>query len=221
MSWFQGRRNAGHASLGVQSPLSRREDLIVEEVDDEVLVYDQRTDRAHCLSGPAARVWQACDGRTGRDELGAMLELDPDTVARAIDELESCDLLDAGPAVGVTRRQATAKFAKVGAAAASAPLIYSIMAPTPALAASQAFCLSIGCVNSTNGQSQGGCGACHNCGCACCGPSNPTSGGVSKLCTADCSPTFCTSALLQQHCGTNVTSPPCNQGGGGGSCHHN
>lgn len=209
----------GHASLGVQAPLARTDELIVEELDDEVLVYDQRTDRAHCLSGPVAKVWRACNGTTGRHELEAMLELDPETVARAIDELESCDLLDPGPAVGVTRRQATAKFAKVGAAAASAPLIYSIMAPTPALAASQAFCLSIGCVNSTNGTSQGGCGACHNCGCACCGPGNSTSGGVSKLCTADCTSTNCSPALLQQHCGTAGTTTSCNTGGGGGSCH--
>ncbi len=33
-----------------QPPSARRKDLIIEELPDEVLVYDLNTDRAHCLN---------------------------------------------------------------------------------------------------------------------------------------------------------------------------
>jgi hypothetical protein len=199
--------------MRVQNPLARTDELVVEEVADEVLVYDQRNDQAHCLSSDAGTVWRACDGKTSVSGLSAKLGMDEATVSRAMDELEQCGLLDSGPkSAGITRREATARMAKVGAAAASAPLIYSIMAPTPALAASQAFCLSFGCINT-------GCGACHNCGCACCGPGNSGGVGVNKLCTADCTSVNCTIALLESHCDVAAgTAFSCNTGGGMGKC---
>jgi len=41
-----------------QLPLARKDQLIVKEVDDEVLVYDLKTDQAHCLNKTAALVWK-------------------------------------------------------------------------------------------------------------------------------------------------------------------
>ena len=46
------------------NPCARSEDLIVEELGEELLVYDMKADRGHCLSPVAARVWRRCDGRT-------------------------------------------------------------------------------------------------------------------------------------------------------------
>ena len=186
-------------------PLARTEQLVVEEIGDEVLIYDRNNDQAHCLSTEAGAVWRACDGSTTVERLGANLGLDHETVARALEELGECGLLDTGPATGVTRREVTAKFAKVGAAAASAPLIYSIMAPTPALATSQATCLGINPCT-TNGS---GCADCYKAGCACCGAG--TSAGF-KLCTQDCSPCFCTAAIIHAHCGGTGTSSTCTTG---------
>jgi hypothetical protein len=170
----------------------------VEEIDDDLLVYDSRADKAHSLSAPAARVWRRCDGRMDIDGLSAELDLDRETVTRAVAELESSGLLDTPPVVGVTRREASLKVAKLSAAAASVPLVYSIAAPTPALAQTQNFCESLGC--------QSGCGACHQAGCSCCGPG----GGDIKLCTADCSTTNCSPPEFSGHCGTPVTSVSCN-----------
>ena len=198
--------------------MARTDGLVVEDVGDEVLVYDQRNDQAHCLSRDAAMVWRVCDGRTSPAELATALSLEVETVDRAIAELESCGLFDHGPVAGITRRQATAKMAKVGVAAASAPMIYSIMAPTPALAASQNFCLSLSCTNpadpTTCCQTTGGCGTCHKNGCACCGPGNSTSTGENKICTADCSCTNCTPAIIAAHCQTQGTTAACNTPGG-------
>src|SRR5215218_9388362 len=129
-----------------QKPLARTDELVVEEVGEELLVYDQTNECAHSLGVAAARVWRACDGETSAQELSVKLEMDGDTVTRALEELDECNLLDNGQQLtGMTRREATLKTAKVGAAAATAPLIYSILAPVPALAATQQYCLALGC----------------------------------------------------------------------------
>ncbi|MDQ3571818.1 MAG: hypothetical protein M3383_03025 [Actinomycetota bacterium] len=147
-------------------PAARSKDLIVERLDDEVLVYDKARDRGHCLSPEAALVWDRCDGRTPRDGLSAQLGLDAETIDRALFELDSCDLLEAGSTSGgSTRRELSVKLVKTGAAAAiAAPMIMSVTAPTPAQAVTLAFCRSISTTS--------GCGACQQAGCCCCEPAN-------------------------------------------------
>jgi hypothetical protein len=144
--------------------------LIIEELGEELLVYDSNADRAHSLGPEAAKVWRSCDGESTVEELGTKLGLDPDTVGRALDELSGCDLLEVSPtltpvAEGSTRREATVKLAKVGAAVVAAPLIVSVAAPTAQAAATVAFCAQF---------SSGNCGSNTGCssevGCCCCTP---------------------------------------------------
>lgn len=173
-------------------PLARNEALVVEELGDELLVYDLKRDEAHSLGTVAAQVWKACDGKTTIDELASQLGLDRDAVVEAVDGLGVCMLLDEGPdsaddASRLTRRGLSLKAVKLGAAAAATPLIVSIAAPTAAMAVTEAFCQGISV-------SAKGCGDCHKFGCCCCEPP----GGVvpgSKPCHADC-----------------VTRPECNLG---------
>jgi hypothetical protein len=189
----------GRLKTADQKPVARTDELVVEEVGEELLVYDQTNECAHSLGVAAARVWRACDGERSAKALSVELDMDSDTIARALEELEECNLLDNGqPLTGMTRREAALKGAKVGAAAASAPLIYSILAPVPALAATQQYCLSIGCVT--------GCGDCHQGGCACCGPG----GNDNKICTQDCTSTFCNETVITSHCTTSSPSFACN-----------
>ena len=151
-------------------PLARSEDLVVEELDDELLVYDVSVERAHSLSAPAARVWRRCDGKTSVDALGAELGLDAETVDRALDELDRCKLLEAAPELGGghTRREATIKVAKIGGAVAAAPLIVSLGLPASASAT-----LTVPVEVCANSKSHG-CGIdCSphtgaKCGCCCC-----------------------------------------------------
>ena len=151
----------GGAMGAVRKPRARSEGLVVEALNDELLIYDLATDRAHCLGAAAARVWRACDGRTLVGALSATLNLDADSVDRALAELEACDLLDEGPALdaGTTRRELGIRLAKTSAAVAAVPLIWSIAAPSPAAAATPtvAFCA-------------GACGGTCNAkpGCCCC-----------------------------------------------------
>ena len=50
-------------------PQARQEGLIVQELSEEVLVYDQQRHQAHCLNQTAAVVWRQCDGRRGAQEV--------------------------------------------------------------------------------------------------------------------------------------------------------
>ncbi len=118
-------------------PLKRRDELVVRQVADETLVYDERNDRAHCLNRVAAVVWEQCDGRTSPEEIAASLNGDIDIVRLAIRKLDRARLLEPGvdrqEAQSVSRRELARRL---GVAAVALPLITSIIAPTPLMAAS-------------------------------------------------------------------------------------
>ena len=117
-------------------PQARTEGVVVEWAEDDLVIYDQLSQTAHSLSAAVAMVWEVCDGRHSPDEIARQLSLEPAMVARALEELGACGLLDDGPAIapGISRREAAKKFAKVGGIAFTAPLIYSV-AIGPATAA--------------------------------------------------------------------------------------
>jgi hypothetical protein len=126
------------------SPTARKDGLVVEELPDEVLIYDVNRHKAHCLNQTAAIVWKHCNGRTTIPEMTEILQKDSevpvndDVTWLALEQLEKVHLLlepVARPArtKGVSRRDA---MRKIGFAAAVAlPLVTSIVAPTPAQAA--------------------------------------------------------------------------------------
>lgn len=202
MGWLKSSLQ-GARSSDRRIPLARTEDLAIEEFEDELLVYDRKEQRAHCLGVTAARVWRACDGRTEVGRLADALDLSRDTVLRALDELEASQLLDVpevqvvdGNGNGITRRQLTARSVRIGAAAAAGPLIYSIAVPTAAAQASPTeFACAIysvsGCGTATGGGSVAGC-------CCCC---------------RGCSGTSCVIGAPVDVCPTNTDCPNnCNPG---------
>ena len=211
MGWINSKRSVARrdGSFRSQTPVARSEGLVIEELGDELLVYDQASNHAHCLGAKAATVWRACNGDTKADALAPGLGLDEDDVRRALQELAECELLENGPPVlarngGMTRRDLGFRVAKVGAAAAAAPMIWSITAPTSAAAATPtpAQCLlytDSDCDNCTN-----------ICGCCCCcqaggGPTEPSC----KICytTAGCSSFTCPDSGLG-HCSATAKDPP-------------
>jgi hypothetical protein len=44
-------------------PLARSSELLTEEVDGELLIYDEERDTATRLNRTAAVVWRSCDGQ--------------------------------------------------------------------------------------------------------------------------------------------------------------
>lgn len=124
-------------------PLARKESLIVKELADETLVYDTRSDKAHCLNPTAALVWKNCDGNRTVDQLRELIEgeagapVPEEMVWLALDQLEAFKLLAETPdkpeaLFGMNRRTLVKR---IGLAAIALPVILSISA-SPAQAQS-------------------------------------------------------------------------------------
>lgn len=128
----------------IANPIARKQGLVIQELPDEVLVYDRDRDRAHCLNQTAAFVWQRCNGRNTAAQIARTLgqkfdcTVDEKVVWLALDQLGRNHLLTNQPApppalMGMNRR---AMVRALGLAAVVAvPLVTSIVAPTPAQAA--------------------------------------------------------------------------------------
>jgi len=132
----------------------KRIKALTREFYDELLVYDDRRHRAHCLNKTAAMVWHECDGEaTLRDiakKLEGDLETDADTIVNlAVIRLRKAGLLeksDAVPAGGElpNRRDVLKRLRAV--AIVAIPVVTSMLIPTPASAAS-CFPLSHACTS--------------------------------------------------------------------------
>src|SRR3954453_19267331 len=78
---------------------ARVDALRVEEVHDEVLVYDLARRKAHSLNRQAALLWRLCDGTRDIAELAAALavatglEADADVVLHGLRQLDRQGLL--------------------------------------------------------------------------------------------------------------------------------
>jgi hypothetical protein len=122
-----------------------REHLAVESVGDELLIYDRRSDVAHCLGDVAASVWTRCQDGASLDELMVAVVRHTDStgadterlVLRALAELHEKQLLDGtgAAAAAVSRREVIKRLAGIGAAATMVPLVISAAVPKPADAA--------------------------------------------------------------------------------------
>jgi hypothetical protein len=131
-------------------PLARTDALVIKDLEDEVLVYDLKRDKAHCLNQTAAFIWKHCDGEMCVDEMARLLEqelgltVDDDVVWLALGQLRRFHLLkeDEGKAFGmmkVSRRNLVRKYLP---AALALPVILSIAAPAAAQVA--VSCAGIG-----------------------------------------------------------------------------
>ncbi|MDH7569011.1 MAG: PqqD family protein [Armatimonadota bacterium] len=126
-------------------PVRREEELVVQELGDEVLVYDLRRHRAHALNRAAALVWRQCDGKTSVSEMAAALHrelgiaADEEMARLALRRLAAARLLQTPPPAdaALSRRDLMRKLG-VGVAAAL-PVVTSIVAPHAAAAASVVY----------------------------------------------------------------------------------
>ncbi|HEY1774554.1 MAG TPA: hypothetical protein VGG41_00215 [Solirubrobacteraceae bacterium] len=119
-------------------PRARSTGILTERLGDELVVYDTVSRSAHCLSADAAAVWELCDGARPTEEIARELDVAVEVVTRAVAELGDAGLLESavGAERGVSRRELTKRFATIGAAAVSAPLVYSVAIPRAAAAMS-------------------------------------------------------------------------------------
>lgn len=55
-------------------PVARTQQLLIQKIRGEVLVYDQINHTSHCLSPITATVWQYCNGQYSVKEIAELLE---------------------------------------------------------------------------------------------------------------------------------------------------
>ncbi|MFN6963412.1 MAG: PqqD family protein [Pyrinomonadaceae bacterium] len=149
-----------------QFPKARKSGLVVQEMPDEVLVYDLNADKAHCLNQTAATVWKACDGNTSIAEIARICGAagNEDLVWLAIDQLSESELLEQNVAPDFKGQSRREVIKKIGLASMVAiPVVASLVAPRNALAAQ-----SCNCVNDTECQAYPP-GACPTAFCSCSG----------------------------------------------------
>lgn len=129
-----------------QKPLARTDNLVVQDMPDEVLIYNLQTNKAFCLNKSAAAVWKQCDGRKTVSEIAQSLKnelkssVSEDFVWLAIDQLTKDDLIMQelqSPTKGLSRREVMRRVG-VGTLVAL-PVVASLLAPTAAHAVTCAY----------------------------------------------------------------------------------
>lgn len=127
------------------NPKARIDDLVIQEMDKEIVVYDRRTHGVTRLNDVAAFVWRCCDGLHSKSEIAAEVQIRFDmpspmeTVSLALVELGKAGLLhqEEQETSSVTRRKAVLKMGRIATGAVMAlPIVTFMLAPTPAMATS-------------------------------------------------------------------------------------
>lgn len=133
-------------------PAARTENIVVQNLAKETLIYDLDTHRAVCLNETAALVYQLCDGGNSISAIGDKLskrfgsDVSEDWARLAVEELKNYNLLANGAEIedgfaGLSRREA---IRRVGLTSLIAlPVISSLVAPTASMAAS-VMCVASG-----------------------------------------------------------------------------
>jgi hypothetical protein len=123
------------------NPQSRKENLVVQEFENEILIYDLNINKVYCLNETSSLVWQLCDGTNSVSEISRSLsqklkpDVSEDLVWLAIEQFKRDRLLDENNPVeidfgGLSRREV---IKKIGLASMVAlPVISSVVAPSAA-----------------------------------------------------------------------------------------
>lgn len=122
------------SNLGSTLPLRLQSDkLLIEDVRDELMIYDTERNKAFCLNPTAAFVWKHADGKTSAAAIAHRMErelgkpVDEEVVSFALDVLAKDGLLASEAAlpttVDVSRRNA---LQKIGIGAIALPVVTAL-----------------------------------------------------------------------------------------------
>ncbi|MEZ5346690.1 MAG: hypothetical protein R2681_14150 [Pyrinomonadaceae bacterium] len=165
-------------------PISRKTDIVIQRIDNEVLIYDLAANKAFCLNHPAAVIWETCDGSRSVADLKKIAETNLKTILTsefvyfALNQLSENGLIDDFSELkehfkAVSRREMVRRVGLTSAV--GVPLVASIVAPRSVNAQSD-VCTAVidGCQcnpgfmsgDDCTGSTQAGM-ACLNPGCRC------------------------------------------------------
>lgn len=160
----------------MNKPKTRNENVVVQEFENEILIYDLKINKAFCLNETSALIYQLCNGKNSVAEISQALNkhlkqsISEDLVWLALNDFKKDNLLEESEKFeinfnGLSRRQV---IRKIGfASLVMLPLIMGVTAPVAAASASYS------CGNSCADSSvcTGGCltcfGICSNGGSRC------------------------------------------------------
>jgi hypothetical protein len=135
--------------INTTNPMARQIGLVVQEMPDEVLIYDLDRDKAHCLNNSAALVWKFCDGSRSAADIAREFktqgvgEVSEDFVWLAIDQLTEKSLLQSEITPkfrGQSRRQVIKTIGL--ASTVLLPVIASLVTPSTVLGSVSCACTS-------------------------------------------------------------------------------
>jgi hypothetical protein len=116
-------------------PLARRDDLLIEKLDGELVVYDLIHHRASCLNDSAALVWKLCDGVRTVAQISAELSEhtglpnEPELTLLCLARLRAAKLLARDLTLpSVSRRQVVKRLALKTALMALLPAVLTVRA---------------------------------------------------------------------------------------------
>lgn len=129
-------------------PKARSENVVMQSLTDEVLLYDLQTNKVYCLNETSAFIWNSCNGKKDVPEIARELAklnkkpVNEEIVWLAIDQLEQENLMseiDLPPVFVQTDRREMLK--RIGLATMIAlPLVTGLVAPRASEAASTSVC---------------------------------------------------------------------------------
>lgn len=147
-----------------QNPIARKEGLVLQEMPDELLVYDLETNKAHCLNETSTLIWKACDGNKTVSDITESLgnTIPEELVWLAIDQLNEKNLLENAIPTKYNKQTRREVIKRIGLASVVVlPFVASLTAPTHALGSTA----SCGGSCSTSADCAGlgtSCGSCKN-----------------------------------------------------------
>jgi len=202
-------------------PIARTQNIVVQKMGDEILLYDLVADKALCLNDTSARIWLLLDGNKTSSEISDEISVQTKSLVSeeivwlAVDQFQKDGLLETGLGdyehfKGLSRREVIRKIGFTSAI--MLPLVSSIIAP-------QAFMAQSVCVPGMGaGVPTDACNSdadCSNCNCTgtgeviCCAPgvshANPLPTGQAFCATAVSCAASATATI--RCCSTGTASP--------------
>lgn len=130
-------------TLHLYKPKALHNGVIAEDLGTECVVYDKSRKKAHLLNPTLSWIWRHCDGSRTVDDLARQLsqETGSDDAGRiliaGLKQLANAHLLESELDESHLTAPAMSRRAMVAGASVVAPMITSILAPTPAAARSK------------------------------------------------------------------------------------
>jgi hypothetical protein len=127
-------------------PRTRTDNVIAEDILGECVIYDGSTKKAHQLNSTLSWIWKHCDGTRTVDDLATAMQRDlgydgtKNVVASGLRQLADAKLLEPASvdlSFAATTDSTVSRRSVMAGAAIVAPMISSILAPTPAAAKSK------------------------------------------------------------------------------------